>query len=92
MNPVIERLESYKNFKNKANELKSLGMNEKDIANELGMSIDEYRTFCAKTNKVLKDDKMTKVNQLKQAGYSNEDIASVIDCSLSFINNALNNE
>ena len=91
MNSVIEKLDSYKNFKNKTAELKNLGTNEKDIAKELGMSVYEYRTFCAKTNKVLKDDKMTKVNQLKQAGYSDEETASVLDCSLSFVKNALNN-
>ena len=88
-NPTIARLEAVRIFKNKVRELKDQGKSEKEIADHFGMTVYEYRKQCHKFSDESMKTKKDYAIALNKAGYSNKEIASVLDCSESTVNNFL---
>lgn len=76
-----------KDILSKIDDLRAKGLNEKDIATELGMNTSELRNQIAWANSVRKEIRMDEIRSRKDRGMSNTAIAEELGMSESSVRN-----
>lgn len=81
-----------KDVLSRVDELRGKGLNEKQIAEELGMNTTQLRTEIAWANEVRKQVLMDSITSRKERGMSNTDIAKELGIAESSVRNYMSNK